>query len=325
MKLSAFEYLEPKSLAEACSILAEYGDRVRVTAGGTDILPRMKQGLFEPQYLMSIKRIEEISAIQETEEGLRIGSAVTLANIHKSVAVQGRAPILSEAAMAVGATQLQNMGTVGGNVCLETRCWYYQQDASWRQSRSACIKLGGEICHMAKGSKRCYALYSGDTAAALLAIGGKARLVSLRGERILPLEDFYIDDGKSNTVRLPDELLAEVMIPAQPDGQAGTYLKFRKRGAIDFPIVGVGAVLTTKRGLCQQVRVAVTGVGSAPFAVKGVEDLLIEKELTSDLIEQVAALAFSQAKPVSHMEVSAVYRKQLVRVLVKDALCKLTS
>jgi 4-hydroxybenzoyl-CoA reductase subunit beta len=176
---------------------------------------------------------------------------------------------------------------------------------------------------MAKGSKRCYALYSGDTAAALLALGAKVRLVSLGGERTIPLENFFIDDGMHHTDMLPGELLAEVVIPQPADGQRGTYLKYRKRGAVDFPIVGVATILNEQPGLPAQVRIAVTGAGSRPFLIEIPQGTISGNTLTSEMIDQLAEAARKQAKPVSHMEVSPHHRKQLVGVLVKDALEKL--
>jgi len=178
---------------------------------------------------------------------------------------------------------------------------------------------------MAKGSKRCHALYCGDTAAALLALGAQVRLVSSAGERTIPLDRFFVDNGMRHTVLRHDELLAEVSIPLPRDGERATYLKYRKRGAVDFPIVGIGALLREESGLSPHIRIAVTGAGSLPFLVAGLQDLVAGKELTEELVARVAESARKQTKPVSHMEVSAAYRKQLVEVLVRDALEKLRS
>lgn len=178
---------------------------------------------------------------------------------------------------------------------------------------------------MAKAGARCHALYGGDTAAALLALDVRVRLVRAGGERTVSLDRFFLDDGRKHTVLEPGELLAEVIVPRQPAGQRGAYVKYRKRGAIDYPIVGVGAVLAIDGGACSGVRVGVTGVGSAPFVVHAAGDLAVGREMTPDLIEEVAEAARAQARPVSDMEVSAPYRRRLVQVLVKDALDGLAS
>jgi len=240
--------------------------------------------------------------------------------VQRSEAVHEQASALVKAAAAVGARQLQNMGTIGGNLCLDTRCWYYNQTQVWRGGREACLKAGGEVCHMAKGSKRCYALYSGDIAAALLALDAKIRLVSVKGERILPLEDFFVDDGISPTVLQSDEMLSEVIVPGFVGTRRGTYLKFRRREAIDFPIVGVGAVVAEENGVCRQARIGITGVNSAPLMAKDSQEVLNGKKITKGLIMEAAEAAYKQAKPVSHMEVSAAYRKRLVCTMVADAL-----
>lgn len=323
MRLKTFEHHEPETLSEACLLLREHGQKAAIIAGGTDIVVRMKYGVTRPEHLINIKRVEGLGEIRMVGEELRLGALATLTDVNRSEAVRQRYPILAEAALAVGAAQLQNMGTIGGNICLEPRCWYFQQGNSWRQSRPNCFKNGGAVCYMAKGSKRCYALYSGDTAAALLALGAKVRLVSSSGERAVPLENFFVDDGMHHTGLLPGEILAEVVLPPPAGEQRGTYLKYRKRGAVDFPIVGVAAVLNEQPDLPPHVRIAVTGAGSRPFLIAIPQGIISGKSLTGEMIVQLAKAARKQAKPVSHMEVSPSHRKQLVGVLVKDALDKL--
>lgn len=320
MRLKSFKHLEPKTLPEACLLLKEHGTKAAVIAGGTDIIVRMKYGVARPEFLINIKCVEGLDEIRLVGEELRVGALATLTDVQRSEIVRQRYPILAEAALAVGAAQLQNMGTIGGNICLEPRCWYFQQGPAWRQARPNCFKNGGSVCYMAKGSKRCYALYSGDTAAALLALGAKVRLVSSSGERTIPLENFFVDDGMRHTDLRSGELLAEVIIPQPADGQRGAYLKYRKRGAVDFPIVGVAATLSEQPGLPPHVRIAVTGAGSLPFLIAIPQEVISVNTLTREMISQLAEAARKQAKPVSQMEVSPHHRKQLVGVLVRDAL-----
>ncbi len=323
MRLKKFAHFEPRTLSEACQLLKEHAGKAAVIAGGTDLVVRMKYGVTQPEYLINLKKVEGLSGISLVGEDLHVGALTTLTQVRCCDLVQERYPILAEAALAVGAAQLQNMGTIGGNICLEPRCWYFQQGSSWRQARADCLKNGGSVCYMAKGSTRCYALYCGDTAAALLALGAKVRLVSLGGERTVPIEEFFVDNGMRHTVLQPDELLAEVILPGHGVGQHGTYLKYRKRGALDFPIVGVAAVITREPTAAPRLRIAVTGVGSSPSVVVPPAGFPTETALTHEMIDRMADMARKQVKPVSHMEVSPSYRKELVGVLVRDALEKL--
>lgn len=323
MRLNKFQHFEPRTLPEACQLLKEHAGTAAVIAGGTDLVVRMKYGVTKPKHLINLKKVEGLNHISLLGDNLHVGALATLSQVRRSDLVQERLPILAEAALAVGAAQLQNMGTIGGNICLEPRCWYFQQGNSWRQARPNCFKNGGSVCYMAKGSKRCYALYCGDTAAPLLALGAKVRLVSLGGERTVPIDEFFVDDGMRHTDLQPGELVAEVILPGPEAGQRGTYLKYRKRGALDFPIVGVAAVIHKGSNAASGARIAVTGVGSSPLLVVPPADLSAESGLTRETIGRLAEAARKQVKPVSQMEVSPAYRKELVGVLVRDALEKL--
>ena len=323
MRVQKFEHFQPATVAEACRLLEQHGPGASIIAGGTDLMVRMRYGVAKPEYLINLKEVEELKGIRKGEDGLHIGALTTLTDIRRSPLVQEQFPVLAEAALAVGAAQLQNMGTIGGNICLEPRCWYFQQGSSWRKSRPDCFKNGGSLCYMAKGSKRCYALYCGDTAAPLLALDARVRLVGPQGERTIPIDNFFIDDGIRHTDLRPGELLAEVIIPGSGTGQCGTYLKYRKRGAVDFPIAGVAAVIDREFKTAWTLRVAVTGVGSSPVLIAHPEEVAPKSRLTPEVIEQIAEAARRQVKPVSQMDVSPAYRKELVQVLVTDALEKL--
>lgn len=321
MRLSKFEYLRPSTLDQACAILDEKKEVASVVAGGTDLYVRIKQKILSPGLVIDIKGIDELNRIRKVHDEINIGAAVTLGEIHRSLLVQENAAPLAQAALAVGAAQLQNMGTIGGNLCLATRCWYYQQTQSWRQTRPPCFKTGGTVCYMVKRSNRCHALYSGDTAAALLALNASVRIYSVSGARKLSLENFFIDDGLQNTILQPGELITEITIPAQPVDQRATYLKYRKRGAIDYPLAGVAAVLAAdSQGAVRSLRIAVTGAGSVPFIVTGCDSVVKDQVINANLIDALSKMAWEQTRPVSRMEVSPSYRKQLVRVLTGDAL-----
>lgn len=321
MRVSRFEYLEPKSVVEASSLLRKHQGQAKIVAGGTDILVRMKQRITIPPYLVTLKRIAGLDAISDEPEGLRIGALTTLSAIQRSSLVLEKFPVLAQAASSVGATHHQNMGTLGGNLCLDTRCWYYNQPSFWHEARPACLKRGGDICHMAKGSLRCYALYSGDMAPVLVALGAQVTVLRNRSERTFPVEKLFTGDGQSHLTIKPTDILVGVTIPYPlPHGTA--YVKFRRREAIDFPMVGVAAALylSGPDGTCLQAKAAVTGAISAPATIKGVSELLSGKILDDALVQKAARTAFQQIRPVSHMECSAAYRRRLVQVLTHQAL-----
>lgn len=321
MRLAKFEHMEPASLAEAFGLLKKHGQKAAVIAGGTDLLVRLKNRLVEPELIVNIKNIESLRKIAVDGAVLRIGALSTIRDIRLSPIVSKLFPLLTEAASLLAAPQLQNMGTLGGNLCLDTRCWYYDQSRDWRKSLETCLKAGGAVCHIAKASRRCYALYCGDLAPALLALKASVKVASAKGERVLPLADFFVEEGIKRNVLRPGELVAEVAVPIMP-GQRGAYVKFRHRESIDFPVVGVAAAIVQAKGVCSEVGIGITGVLSAPIVAEKSQALILGKKLGHELIQEAAEAAFRQVRPVSNMECSPAYRRQLVRVLVEDALTR---
>src|SRR3972149_9002050 len=213
MRLPKFTYLSPSSLEEALSMVAEYRERAKVIAGGTDLLPNMKQRLIKPEYLIDLKAIDGMDTINDDDvNGLRIKPLVTLRQIQESQTIKERYPGLIQAAREVGAIPQQNIGTIGGNICLDTRCLFYNQPSLWRKNRKNCFKLGGEICYAVKGGKKCFAVYQGDTAPMLIALKSKVRLKNMDGERMVELENFFTGKG-DKPLDLKDEILSEILIP----------------------------------------------------------------------------------------------------------------
>jgi 4-hydroxybenzoyl-CoA reductase subunit beta len=231
MRLPWFEHRAPGSVAEAARILAGEGPDAMLIAGGTDLLPNMKRRQMAPKLLVSLRKIPELRL-----NGTTLGAATTLAEIvNKPSLPRG----LRQAAHQVATVHLRNMGTIGGNLCLDTRCNYYNQNYEWRKAIDFCLKRDGQTCWVATASKRCVAVSSTDCAPALLALGAKIKLVSSKGEREIALEDLYNNDGIDYLKRRSDEILTEVRIP---NNDNSTYWKLRRRGAFDFPVLGVAAV-----------------------------------------------------------------------------------
>ncbi len=322
MRLPRFEHLEPRSLNEALELLAEHSEDAKVIAGGTELLVSMKQGLLEPSYLINLKEIPELAFISyDDEKGLRIGALTKLAAVIESKVIRGKFPVLAQAADQVAAPPLQQMGTLGGNLCLNTRCFYYNQSRFWRQARPACYKTGGEVCYVVKGGNRCYAVYQGDMAPALMALDATVKIAKKGRERVIPLGDLYTGKGKKPLALEPDEILVEAQVPQSAALAAGNYQKLRYRGAMDFPLIGVAALVAKDAsGTCSQASIALTAVGMAPVVVEELGRLLRGQSVTDELIAQAADTAYEAVRPVANIGSTPLYRRKMVRVLTKRAI-----
>jgi len=307
MRLPWFEYRAPATLAEAARILAGEGANAMLIAGGTDLLPNMKRRQMAPKVLVSLKKVKELHS-----NGESIGAATTLTEIvNKKDLPLG----LRQAAHQVATVHLRNMGTIGGNLCLDTRCNYYNQNYEWRKAIDFCLKKDGDICWVATASKRCVAASSTDCAPALIALGARVKLVSSTNEREIAVEDLYNNDGIDYLKRRPDEILTEIKI--EPNVKS-TYWKLRRRGAFDFPVLGVAAA--QKDG---KVRIALGAVASRPFLVDKASDFLHDKELSDDVIEEAGRIVASRAKPMDNADLDLYWRKAVAAEFVGYALREL--
>jgi 4-hydroxybenzoyl-CoA reductase subunit beta len=324
MSLPEFEHFEPDTFAEACALLKKYEGRARVIAGGTDLLNLMRNRLVEPEFLIDLKGISDLRQIgYDEKKGLAVGAGNTLSHLIRSPLVREKASLLVEAARTVAAPPLQNMGTLGGNICLDTRCFFYNQSKAWRSSRPACIKTGGAVCHVVKGGNRCYSVFQADAACALVALNAEVRLVEEGNERVLPLPEFYTGKGENPNGLRPSEMLKEVIIPPAVN-RVGSYEKLSPRASLDFPQIGVAAVLRCgpDRAI-EDVRVVLNAVAPAPVEVKEIRELLVGWRLDEDRIEKAARTAQEAAHPVDNTGISPAYRRKMVRVLVSRALRRL--
>jgi 4-hydroxybenzoyl-CoA reductase subunit beta len=321
IRLPWFDYRAPRSVGEAARILAGEGPRAMLLAGGTDLLPNMKRRQQTPATLVALRGVRELKTITNGS-GLTIGAGVTLSEVADSQTVREKYTGLTQAAALVATPHLRNMATLGGNLCLDTRCSYYDQSEEWRKAINYCYKKDGDVCWVATASKRCVAVSSTDTAPALIALGARVKLVSAAGEREVALEDLYNNDGMQYLTRKPDEIVTEVKLPAA--GWKSTYWKLRRRGSFDFPILGVAAaVKLAPDGTVEEARIALGAVASRPFLVPKASELLVGKKLTDDVIAAAAAAVGSRAKPMDNTDLDLYWRKQVTPDFVGYALREL--
>jgi 4-hydroxybenzoyl-CoA reductase subunit beta len=324
MSLPAFEVIRPRDLNGAMEAFRKHGPEVQVLAGGTDLIPSLKQGLFSPRVLLDLKAVRNLNSIRlEPDGGLTIGCLATVSSLASSKLIEEEFAVLHQAAKSVASPLLRNMGTLGGNLCLDTRCLYYNQSSFWRQSLGYCLKKDGSICHVAPGGHTCWAAFSGDLAPALMTLEATLRLASPAGERTLPAASFHVNDGMARTVRRPDEILTSVSIPGSSRGLAGVYKKLRIRQSIDYPLAGVAAVMKKdEAGRCLAARIALTAVNPAPQMVKAAA-ILEGKRFDPLRVEEVAYEAMRTAKPLRTSASSMEYRRYMVQVFVRRALQEL--
>ena len=319
MRLPWFDYRAPHSVTEAARILAGEGPRAMLLAGGTDLFPNMKRRQQTPATLVALRGVPELKEISNGR-GLSLGAGVTLTRVASAEDVREHYTALVQAAAQVATPHLRNMATLGGNLCLDTRCSYYDQSYEWRKAIDFCLKKDGEICWVATASKRCVAVSSTDTAPALIALRARVKLVSAAGEREVALEDMYKNDGIEYLTRKADEILTEVRLP-DAAGWRSTYWKLRRRGSFDFPVLGVAAAAKfAKDGTVEEARIALGAVASRPFLVPKAGEVLLGKRLGDDVIAEAAAAVASRAKPMDNADMDIYWRKQVTPNLVGYAL-----
>jgi len=322
MRLPWFDFRAPRSVAEAVRILEGEGPGAMLLAGGTDLLPNMKRRQQTPATLIALRGVPELRQMA-IDSGMTLGAGITLTEAASAEAVRENYAGLMQAAAQVATPHLRNMATLGGNLCLDTRCSYYDQSHEWRKAIDFCLKKDGETCWVATASKRCVAVSSTDTAPALIALGAKVKLVSAAGEREVALEDLYKNDGMEYLTRRADEILTEVRLPDSA-GWRSTYWKLRRRGSFDFPILGVAAAAKfAKDGTVEAARVALGAVASRPFLVPKAGEALAGKRLSDELIAEVAATVGARAKPMDNADMDIYWRKQVAPDFVGYALREL--
>jgi 4-hydroxybenzoyl-CoA reductase subunit beta len=320
LPLPIFDYHRPRTLDEALTLLHDLGPNARILAGGTDVLPNMKQGLFDPEHVVSVARLEELRGISLADGGktLIVGAGEKLAEIAESLLAKRLAPALAEAAGAVGGPHHRAMGTLGGNICLDTRCRYYNQTYFWRKALGFCLKKDGTVCHVVKGGAKCVAAASNDSAPALIALDAEIRVLGRGGERRVPARDFYTADGIKNTVLEAGEIVVQVAVPIVA-GRRSAFEKLRKRGAIDFPLLSVAARIDSAGEQLTGADVVVSALGARPRRVRAASKVG-PGTARDKLAETLAQAAFAECKPLTNLDDEAEWRREMVPVLVEKAV-----
>jgi 4-hydroxybenzoyl-CoA reductase subunit beta len=321
LRLPAFTYHRPRRLDEALELLAGAG--ALPIAGGTDLVPNMKHGLFTPARLVALRQLPELRGIGVDGDTLVIGAAETLTTVARDPQVRAWVPSLARAAGLIAGPQLRNAGTIGGNLCLDTRCTYYNQTWFWRNALGYCLKKDGDTCHVTKVGKKCVAAHSADSPPVLMTLGASVDLASAAGERTVPVADYFVADGIWNNVRRPDEVLVRVRIPAAARTLRTAYQKLRQRNSIDFPLLSVAVAADVRDDVVAELRIVVSALGSRPRVLTGLDRIAHGERLADDVIDAVAQRAYQQCHPLTNIIVDPEWRRAMVPVFVRRALLDL--
>ncbi len=321
MLLPEFKHLKPKTIQDAVSMLSTYQGEVGVMAGGSDLVIKLKQRLVNLRYLVDLKGISGMNGIISRPGEIEIGALTKLSTIESSSEILREVPLLAKAASLVAGPQHRRMGTLGGNICLDNRCYYFNQSARWRQSRPLCYKTGGDRCYVAVKSLVCHAVYSGDTAPALIALDARIKVAGPYGIREQSLESLYSGDGKDPIKLEENSIITSVIIPQSSPCTGFGYEKYRLREAVDFPVVGVAVSISLNKpgGECIRARIVLNAVGTAPFRVVEGEKVLVGGKV-EEVLDEAAELAYKAARPIHSMGGSPYHKKKLVKVLTRRAL-----
>jgi 4-hydroxybenzoyl-CoA reductase subunit beta len=319
LRLPPFEYRAPRTVDEALDAFSAATGEAMFIAGGTDLIPNMKRRQFEPRVLVGLRGVSELRGVEQNGE-LRIGAGTTLRELADRPEIATRHTALQQAAAQVANLQIQRVATIGGNLCVDTRCNYYNQTFEWRKSIGFCMKKDGDICLVAPGSSKCWAVSSSDTAPALIALDAEVDLRGPGGDRTIPLRALYQDDGIEYLTRRPDEILTTIRVP-EDDGRRSTYVKIRRRGSFDFPILGIGASLRLDdEGLIRDARLVLGAVHTHPLVIDAAGELLEGERPSEELFEAAGEIARKVSTPLDNTDLTLYWRKRLTGVQVRRAL-----
>lgn len=324
MRLPKFTYRVPREIADAVKIIGDAGPDGQFVAGGTDLYPNMKRRQQTPGTVISVMRLPELNQITgDQTSGVRIGASVTLTEICEHPLIKQSYPVIASAARTISTPILRNMGTIGGNLLLDTRCNYYDQNYEWRKGINFCLKKDGDICWVAPGSSKCWAVQSSDLVPVMVAIGAKLRFASTLGERVIDAAGLYNDDGIDYLHKRPDELLVDIHLPPT-NGWRASYRKLRRRGAFDFPVLGVAAFIErSKSGTVEQAKIVLGGIAPSPIEIPEAAHELIGHQLDDERIRAAAEAAYVKARPLDNTDFVYSWRKQMARQYTLFALSDL--
>lgn len=313
MILPAFQYHQPQTIAEAIAIASSCNGDFDFVSGGTDLLPNYKDRLNPRANVISLSGINELYEISPA----KIGAMVRLVEVESSKMLRERLPVLPKAAAAIATPLIRESGTVGGNIMLDTRCFYFNQTWFWRDSKDYCLKADGNTCLVVPQEKICYATYSGDLAPVLMALGATFVLEGPDGRREVSSGKFFTHDGITRNVKLPEEILTHVLIPSRAQIWRANYMKLRVRDSMDFPVMGAAVAIDLNERTIEYLRIALTGVATTPLLFDEITDGLMGDQLTDDLIEQLSEDIMNRVTPYRNVAYSPQYRKAMIGVYLK--------
>ena len=324
MRLPKFTYRVPQTVSDAVRMIADAGTEGMFVAGGTDLYPNMKRRQQTPKTVITVMRLREMHTISGDEKsGITIGGGVLLSEICDHKLLQALYPVVPLAAKTISTPLLRNMGTIGGNLLLDTRCNYYDQNYEWRKGINFCMKKDGDICWVAPGSPTCWAVQSSDLAPVMVALGARLKFVSVDGDRVIEASALYNNDGINYLNKRPNEMLTEIYLPPT-NGMRAVYHKLRRRGAFDFPVLGVAAAVETSAGgTIERARIVLGGVAPAPVEVKDAATALTGQPFDSDRIAAAAEACYIKARPLDNTDFVMGWRKQMARPFTIQALKEL--
>jgi 4-hydroxybenzoyl-CoA reductase subunit beta len=319
MQLPEFEYIRPKTLAEGLAALAEHGADAQIMSGGSDLLINMKFRLDTPKYLVSFNDVDELKSIEVTPDGgMQLGAGCTLTQCAESKDLKEKFPALHSALFSVGSRHVRNAATLGGNICLDTRCWYTNQSEQWRETRDGCFKTDNELCHVIKSAHKCHAINSSDSAPVLIVLNATIVCASAEGERDVPAAEFYNNDGIDHTVLKPGEFVARVKLPP-PTGRS-IYAKLAQRDGLDFASGTFAAGIIGSNDEPESVMLVMGSVGPEPKVLHESIEIIKQQGLNDETIEAAALAARASLGEVTNLFTPSGYKRRLVKALVKDAL-----
>jgi 4-hydroxybenzoyl-CoA reductase subunit beta len=320
LTLPVFEWVRPTSVDQVLRELAEHPGECLLVAGGTDAVPNLKHRLHEPRRVVSLAAVRELSEVKETSAGLHLGALVTLTALTRLPQLQRDYAAVAHAASLVASPQIRNMGTLGGNLCLDTRCTYYNQTYFWREALGFCLKKDGVLCHVVPQGRRCVAAHSSDVAPTLIAYGAEVEIAGREGRRSVSCDQFFVGDGIHNNVLKADELVTRITFPAAARGQLGAYRKLRPRGAIDFPMLSIAVTSRGAATRIQSLRVVVSALGAKPRLLGNLDALVAGQSASEATFAAVAAAAHKQCRPLINVPYDDDWRHAMVPVMVTRAL-----
>lgn len=316
------DWVEPRSLDELLAHLQRHGAESLMVAGGTDAVPNLKHRLHAPRYVVSIRAVDELRFVRDESDALQLGALVTLSELAEHPVVRRAFPALAKAAGLVAGPQLRNMGTLGGNLCLDTRCTYYNQTYFWREALGFCLKKDGTLCHVVPAGKRCVAAHSSDVAPMLIALDARVEIAGGEARREIGVDEFFVADGIHNNVLRPGEVVTRIALPAASRGLACGYQKLRPRAAIDFPMLSIAFAARVTNGVCERARLVVSAIAAKPRVITGVDAAAAGKPLDGTTGAALGALAYQQCRPQISIPYDADYRHEMIPVFVKRAVAE---